>query len=61
MDKETLRGHRLALGKTQKSFADFLKISLRQYARYETGESLIPGPVGVLIGVLIDKRLPRLR
>jgi DNA-binding transcriptional regulator YiaG len=60
MTPEQFKGRRLALGLTQDTLGAFLNISTRQVRRYETGESVIPGPLAILIDILIDKRIPKI-
>ena len=49
MTPEQLRQARHTLNFNQTEMAHFLKLSYRQYSRYENGHSEIPGPVAILI------------
>jgi transcriptional regulator with XRE-family HTH domain len=60
MTPEQFKGGRVALGLTQAALGAFLGVSMRQVRRYETGESVIPGPLAILIDILIDKRIPKI-
>jgi transcriptional regulator with XRE-family HTH domain len=60
MKPEKFRTGRLALGLTQDELSAFLSVSMRQVRRYETGESEIPGPLAILIDILIDKKIPKI-
>lgn len=58
MDAQTLKSIRLDLGYTQTRLATLLQLSARQIIRYETGESDIPGPVSVLLTVMVTRKIP---
>ena len=60
MKSEKFRTGRLALGLTQDALGAFLNISTRQVRRYEKGKSEIPGPLAILIDILIDKKIPKI-
>jgi transcriptional regulator with XRE-family HTH domain len=60
MTPEHFRNWRRGRGLTQKSLGAFLGISTRQIKRYEKGVSEIPGPLAILIDILIDKRIPKI-
>jgi transcriptional regulator with XRE-family HTH domain len=60
MKSEQFKGGRVALGLTQAALGAFLNISTRQVRRYENGESEIPGPLAILIDILIDKKIPKI-
>ena len=59
MQAETLKRGRTALGITQKTLADFLKLSTRQIIRYENGTTPVPGAVGILIDILTTQKIPK--
>ena len=60
MTPTDLVGARRSLGASQRTLAQFLRLSERQIIRYESGRSKIPGPVAILIGILIDREIPKL-
>ena len=60
MTPEKFKTGRLALGLTQDALGAFLNISTRQVRRYEKGKSEIPGPLAILIDILIDKKIPKI-
>ena len=60
MTPEYFKDWRRGRGLTQKSLGAFLGISTRQIKRYEKGVSEIPGPLAILIDILIDKRIPKI-
>jgi transcriptional regulator with XRE-family HTH domain len=61
MTPEQFKARRTFLKMTQTRLARFLKISARQIARYETGFSEIPGPVGILMMVATTRKIPTLK
>jgi len=60
MTPEELKNARATLKVPQTAFARFLRISERQYTRYESGVSSIPGASAVLINCLLRRRIPTL-
>jgi len=61
MNPETFKIRRQSLRLTQRALAAFLKISNRQVIRYEMGTSAVPGPLSILIDILVNRRIPRLK
>ena len=61
MTPDTLKGARAALNMTQARLAMGLRISTRQYIRYEMGHTEIPGPVALLIEGWTTGRWPKLQ
>jgi len=60
MTPEKFKTGRVTLGLTQDALGVFLGISMRQIRRYENGESEIPGPLAILIDILIDRKIPKI-
>jgi DNA-binding XRE family transcriptional regulator len=56
-----LTGARHTLGVSQKTLARFVGVSERQMIRYENGHSPIPGPLSLLLRILIDGSIPEIR
>ena len=51
MQPSELKKTRAALFISQNSMAEALNISTRQYCRYESGVTPIPGPVAILVAM----------
>ena len=60
MKPEIFKARRQKMGLTQKALAAFLEISTRQVIRYEKGTSEVPGPLAILIDILIDRKIPKI-
>lgn len=60
LTREAFKQARLKAGLHQETLGRFLRVSSRQIKRYENGFSAIPGPVGVLMGRVIEGRWPKL-
>tara|TARA_R110000737_G_scaffold338627_1_gene359866 strand:+ start:352 stop:540 length:189 start_codon:yes stop_codon:yes gene_type:complete len=41
-------------------FAKFLGITERQLRRYENGETIIPGPINLLMSILEKRKIPKI-
>lgn len=61
MTPDTLKAARSTFGLTQARLATRLRISTRQYIRYEVGDTEIPGPVSILIEGWTTGRWPKLQ
>jgi transcriptional regulator with XRE-family HTH domain len=59
MKPEQFKGRRLALGLTQDTLGAFLNISTRQVRRYENSETVVPGPLAILIDILTTRKIPK--
>ena len=61
MTPETFKTRRHALGLTQVALGNFLGLSRRQIIRYEQDDSDIPGPLAILIDILVNRKIPKLK
>ena len=59
MNKEQFKVHRKSLDLSQQAIAHMIGLSTRQVMRYENGQSEIPGPVSILIDIMVTRRLPK--
>lgn len=60
MNRETFKITREKLNHTQKSLGEYLGLSMRQVRRYESGASDVPGPLAILLKILISRRIPKI-
>jgi transcriptional regulator with XRE-family HTH domain len=61
MNPEDFKQTRVALGISQRLMAETMRLSTRQVSRYETGSSVIPDHVALLVEILKDRKVPKIK